>query len=109
MEVIEVKGNKITLDLSETEYNSLFRAGLQILLDKWFGKKVVVLPVESVKTTKKTNTIELTDEISNLCVETAVNQALIEHIDRVNNKVEKKNNKAKKTIKSKYNDAADFA
>ena len=91
MKVISVKGNMITLDLSDTEYNSLFRAGLQILLDKWFGKKVMVLPADSIKMTKKTKTMEFDDEISNLCVETAVNEALREHIDRV-----EKENKVKK-------------
>jgi len=91
MKVTEVKGNTITLDLSDKEYNSLFRAGLQVLLDKWFGKKVIVLPVDSIKTTKKTKKVEFTDEISNLCVETAVNEALREHINRV-----EKENKIKK-------------
>jgi len=84
MEVTEVKGNKITLDLSDAEYNSLFRAGLQILLDEWFGKKVVVLPVDKIKKTKKAKTLEVSDEISRLCIETAVCQALREYIDKNN-------------------------
>ena len=80
MEIISIKENIIKLDLSDTEYNILFRSGLQLLLDEWFGKKVIVLPVDNFKITKKTKKVEFTDEISNLCVETAVNHALREYI-----------------------------
>ena len=94
MKVTEVKGNTITLDLSDKEYNSLFRAGLQLLLDKWFGKKVIVLPVDKFKKDKDTKTLEIDDEIGRLCIEAAVCQALREHIDKVKtNKVKTKKEK----------------
>ena len=84
MKVISIKGNELTINLSDEEYNSLFRIGLQLLLDEWFGKKVVVLPVDKVKKTKKAKTFEVSDEISRLCIETAVCQALREYIDKNN-------------------------
>jgi hypothetical protein len=104
----EIKENILTLDLSDEEYNILFRMGLQLLLDEWFGKKVVVLPVDEFKITKKTKTVEFDDEISNLCVETCINQILREYIDKA-----EKGSEGKKIKKNKrqnpFHDAADFA
>ena len=101
MEVIAIKNNILTINLSDTEYNILFRLGLQVLLDKWFGKKIIVLPVEKIKN-KKTKSIEIGDEIGDLCVEAAVNQIL-------KDKIAISDKKVKKVKKNKFNDAADFA
>jgi hypothetical protein len=111
MKVVSIKKNILTLDLSDEEYNILFRMGLQLLLDEWFGKKVIVLPVDEfkiTKKTKKTKKVEFDDEISNLCVETCVNQILREYIDKAEKGSEGKNIKKNKR-QNPFHDAADFA
>jgi hypothetical protein len=89
MKVISVRKNKITLDLTDEEVNTLFRAGLQLLFDKWFGHRVVVLPIATIKlfsTDKKPKTFEITEEIEHLCIEEAVNEALRSFLRSLENK-----------------------
>jgi hypothetical protein len=89
IKVISVRGNKITFDFTDEEANILFRTGLQLLFDKWFGHKVVVLPVETMKllkTDKKPKTFEVSDEIEHLCIEEAVNEGLRNYLRSLENK-----------------------
>jgi hypothetical protein len=83
MEVISIRGNNVVIELTDQEENLLFRVGLQSLLDRWFGKKVVVLPVDALKVKKDIKTVEVNDEFCRLCVQEAVNQVLMEYLDKI--------------------------
>ena len=83
MKFISIRGSKVTLDLSKEERDIMFRSGLQLLLDKWFGKKVVVLPVSAIKLDKEAKTFEITDELEKACLEEALNQSLRDYIGQL--------------------------
>jgi hypothetical protein len=83
MEVISIRRNNVVIGLTDQEENLLFRVGLQSLLDRWFGKKVVVLPVDVLKVKNDIKTVEVDDEFCQLCVQEAVNQALREYLDKI--------------------------
>ena len=85
MKFISLKGNKVTLDLTLKERDILFRAGLQLLQDKWFGHKVVVLPVIG-KLGKDFKKVKLADGVDILCIQEAFNQALREYLDKEDKK-----------------------
>lgn len=76
MKVLSIKGNKVNFDMSDEEYNTLFRHGLQSWINKEFGKnKIRVLPVDKNIPTNGT-VFEVTDDFSNECVQIAVIDAI---------------------------------
>jgi hypothetical protein len=83
MKVVSVRGNKVTLDLSNDERNFLFRIGLQILLDKWSDRKIVVLPVGAVPVDGDVKKIENGDDVEHFCLTEAVNQILRESLAKM--------------------------
>lgn len=82
MEVLEVKKGKIVLELSEHEYDTLMRAGLQKLADEQTEGKVKILPPECAMDNCKQ--IEVSDDFCNLLVR----EACISAIERMMEKVE---------------------
>lgn len=93
MKIISIKGNNLTVDLSEEEYNILLRYGLQKWIDKNHGKnKVKVLP--PCKTMdKKVKQYEMGEGFSKECVTIAVTEAIKDYI-----KKEKKNGKSRRAL-----------
>lgn len=87
MKVISVKGNKVTFDFSEIEYNLLLTNGLQKWIDKEFGaNKVKVIPVsKGYRANKKIEKFELGDRFAKECITISVNEALKEMIKRKEN------------------------
>ena len=82
MKAVSMRGNKVLLSLSAKDSDALFRIGLQLLLDREHGRKVVVLPVGAVKLGKKAKTIKINDEFERLCIQEAANQALREYLGK---------------------------
>ena len=97
MKIISVKGKNVTLELSDDEHNILFRAGLQLLIDKLYGKKIVVLPVGGIKLDKDVKKVEVDDGFCLLCIQEAFNQGLREYLKREYPEASKKVKKVKKT------------
>lgn len=71
---------KLTLELDQTEFDVLFRYGLQL----WAGKKAKVLTMEEAKRLKirPKKKYEISDEEARLCIEKAVNDILRKAIRR---------------------------
>jgi hypothetical protein len=82
---VSVRGNKVTIDWDQEDYDFFFRFGLQLLADEHFKgeRKVVVLPADAVKLEKKAKSIEVSDEFADACVGKGVNQALRDHLGKI--------------------------
>ena len=71
-----LKGTKLTVEMNKEEEDIFFRKGLQLIIDRDFGGKVKVMPPESVLKTKKTKTVEASDEMVEECIKEAVVDAI---------------------------------
>lgn len=83
MKVLSVRNQIIRIEFTLDEANTMFREGMQILLDRWFGHQVVVLPVKDTRVNFlhcKKHT--LPDGVEDLCIREAVIVALKEKIER---------------------------
>lgn len=93
--IVSIKGNKLTIDFDEEERSQLFRMGLQLLVNDW-GYKVVVLAPSEFKFDKKPKSVDIKDihpDLEVICLTRAVNQALRDCCDR---RISKPQSKVKK-------------
>lgn len=92
MEVLSIKGNKVNCDFTESEYEMLFRVGLQIWIDRKVGlNKIKVLPPgnPTINTRVKPLTkkeMKEEKEFSDELVGLAVNEALKRKIEQEDGK-----------------------
>ena len=84
---VSIKGDRLTMDCDQQDYDFFFLTGLQLVIDAHFDgeRKVVVVPyAQGRKALKKgCKTIDVSDEFADWCVEKAVNQCLREHLNRL--------------------------
>lgn len=88
----KIRGNMLTVEMSEEDANVFFRLGLQGLVDQIVGKNkyVVVLP-DHVKKEKTDKVIDLTDRQSEFLIQEGILLAIREGIE----KQEKENSMSK--------------
>ena len=84
MKVISLKGNKLTIDLTEDEHDILLRDGLQRWINKEFGEnKLKVFPYDETTASNKNNkSFEISDEFSEELISISFVEALKEQIKR---------------------------
>ena len=69
MEVVKIKGHKVTINFSEEEYSVLMRGGLRELVEEEYKGKILVLPPSQAPEGCKT--VELGDDIADWLVQRA--------------------------------------
>ena len=82
MKITSIRKNKMIIELNQIEEDLLFRAGLQIILDREYSQKVKIFPITNKFEIKKMKTVEFTNEMVRICIEESVNQALKEYIEK---------------------------
>jgi hypothetical protein len=82
---VVVRGRKVTIDWDQSDYDFFFRAGLQLLADEHFGgkRRVIVVDPKVAVVPEGTRRIDVSDGFADAVVGHAVNQALREHLDRL--------------------------
>lgn len=78
---VKMKGNKLTVDMTEQEEDVFFRHGLQLMVDQCKGKgKFKVVPYD--KEIKANKTIDFKDEDVEECVKMAILDAIETYIEK---------------------------
>lgn len=81
---VDIKGNVLTIDWDQSDYDIFFRAGIQKLADDHFGeRKVVVIPVGDIELGPGTKQVEVSDAFADMCVSEGIHQAIRDYIDSV--------------------------